>query len=170
MLLDRKDYEGFKKPCELNATKNGHYILVYMMERNHELIELANRLSEETGLPIAQRHYDRIFANETELLYEHGPDEFLSVVENADYVLTNSFHGTAFSLIYEKPFISMLHSETGLRVADLLKETGLTDHILIDIADYKGLSQFEIKDIEGLREKKRELRVSGMEFLETALT
>lgn len=170
LLLSREDYEELKKPCKLKGTRGGHYILVYMMERNEELIKLANKISHDTGLPIAQRSFEKIFDSETELLYEHGPDEFLSVIENADYVLTNSFHGTVFSLIYEKPFLSMLHSETGLRVTDLLKEVGLTDHILYNIAEYKDLEQFTIKDTESLRERKNELKKRGIDFLKKALT
>lgn len=169
LLLTRNDYEELKKPCKLKGTKDGHYILVYMMERNEELIKLANRISAETGLPIAQRSYEKIFDNETELLYEHGPDEFLSIVENADYVLTNSFHGTVFSLIYEKPFLSMLHSETGLRVTDLLKEVGLDNHILHNISEYRGVEQFTIENTEDLRDKKSRLRSKGIGFLNKAL-
>ena len=169
MLLTREDFEELKRPCRLKGTNDGHYILVYMMERNEELIKLANSISAKTGLPIAQRSYEKIFDKETELMYEHGPDEFLSIVENADYVLTNSFHGTALSLIYEKPFLSMLHSGTGLRVTDLLKEAGLEDHILYDVTDYRGIDQFEIRDKDSLRIKKEELRRSGMDFLRKAL-
>ncbi|MBR4795386.1 MAG: polysaccharide pyruvyl transferase family protein [Lachnospiraceae bacterium] len=169
MLLTKEDYEELKKPYKLKGTRDGHYILVYMMEHNEELIKLANKISEETGLPIAQRSYEKIFNNETELLYEHGPDEFLSIVENADYVLTNSFHGTAFSLIYEKPFLSMLHSKTGLRVIDLLSEVGLKNHILYNASDYSGLGAFTIEDIDSLRERKSELRSKGMAFLNKAL-
>ena len=169
MLLTKADYEELKKPCKLKGTKDGHYILVYMMERNEELIKLANKISKETGLPIAQRSYEKIFDNETELMYEHGPDEFLSIVENADYVLTNSFHGTALSLIYEKPFLSMLHSETGLRVTDLLSEIGLEDHILHSISEYHNPEQFMIDNIEDLRDRKSDLRKKGIDFLKKAL-
>ncbi|MBQ9341877.1 MAG: polysaccharide pyruvyl transferase family protein [Lachnospiraceae bacterium] len=170
LLLSKEDYEELKEPCKLKGTRDGHYILVYMMERNEELIKLANKISHDTGLPIAQRSYEKIFDNETELLYEHGPDEFLSVIENADYVITNSFHGTVFSLIYEKPFLSMLHSETGLRVTDLLKEVGLTDHILYNTSEYKGIEQFNINNTESLAKRKSELKKSGIDFLKKALT
>ena len=149
VLLEKNDYAGLKKPCRLKGTNDGRYILVYMMEKNEELIALANKISKETGLPIAQRSYEKIFDNETELLYEHDPAEFLSVIENAEFVLTNSFHGTALSAIFEKPFLSMLHSTTGLRVTDLLKKLGLEDN--------------------SLRQKKEELKEKGLKFLKESL-
>ncbi|MFQ6805188.1 MAG: polysaccharide pyruvyl transferase family protein [Lachnospiraceae bacterium] len=37
-----------------------------------------------------------------------GPCEFLSLIKYADYVVTNSFHGTVFSIIYEKNFVSVV--------------------------------------------------------------
>lgn len=168
-LLDKHDYVGLKKPCRLKGTNDGRYILVYMMEKNEELIALANKLSKETGLPIAQRSFEKVFDNETELLYEHDPAEFLSVIENAEFVLTNSFHGTALSAIFEKPFLSMLHSTTGLRVTDLLKELGLEDHILYNASEFKGLESFNIRDVNSLRQKKEELKEKGLKFLKESL-
>jgi hypothetical protein len=50
-----------------------------------------------------------------------GPKEFISLIDDAEYVVTNSFHGTVFSLILDTPLSCKLHSKTGSRVSSLLE-------------------------------------------------
>ena len=54
----------------------------------------------------------------------YGPDRFLSLIKNSECVITNSFHGTAFSIIYQKDFITVPHSTRGKRMEDLLQKLG----------------------------------------------
>lgn len=126
LLLGREDYERLRTPVEHKEK----FILVYMMEKSKDVIEFANYVSRLLGLPIVQRRPNRMFQNETEPCYMATPDEFLDYVKEAEYVITNSFHGTVFSIIYGKPFLSMLHSDTGSRTKDLLTLLGLESHLL----------------------------------------
>ena len=165
LLLEKEEYE------EIKVSREGkeRYILVYMMENNRSMIRLANSLSVVTGLPVIQRKPGKIFRNELESFYTHTPGEFLGDIEKADSVLTNSFHGTVFSIIYRRPFVSMLHSETGSRTIDLLKSLGLEKHILKEAKDFKSMGQFDIREQELLDEKIRMLREQSYEFLKNAL-
>lgn len=165
LLLTREEYEEIKQPVE----RAERYILVYMMEQNDKLVELANSISVVTGLPIIQRRIAKIFKNEMASFYTDTPGEFLSEIENAEYVITNSFHGTVFSIIYQRPFISMLHSSTGSRTTDLLIELGLEDHILYQANDFDDMARFEIKDKEALLERTKKLREESLEFLKKAV-
>ncbi|WP_029502254.1 polysaccharide pyruvyl transferase family protein [Lachnoclostridium phytofermentans] len=165
LLLEKKDYEELKRPGQFK----GRYIMVYMMEANKELVQFANRLSVAIGLPIIQRKLPGVFRNELGSYYEDTAAEFLGEIEKAEYVITNSFHATVFSLIYEKPFISMLHTSTGARTSDLLKSVGLESHLLYHIEDFHDMKQFEIDDVDALRQRIRELRASSLDFLKRAL-
>jgi hypothetical protein len=165
LLLDRKDYEELKKP----GLFHGRYILVYMMETNNDLVKFANKLSVAMGIPIIQRKPPTIFRNELGSYYTDTAAEFLSEVENAEYVLTNSFHATVFSLIYEKPFISMLHTSTGARTSDLLKSVGLESHIVYHTEDFHDIHQFDIDDKDELRRRIKELQKTSYDFLHRAL-
>lgn len=165
LLLQKEDYERLRKPVE----RRGRYILVYMMEKNDALISFANRISITLGIPVIQRRRQRIFKNELYNFASDTPDEFLSEVEGAEFVLTNSFHGTVFSIIYEKPFISMLHTSTGSRTSDLLKSLGLEDHILYQTSQFHELSQLEIKQKEVLQQRITQLREKSYQFLQKAL-
>lgn len=63
--------------------------------------------------------------------YAVSPEEFLSLVENADLILTSSFHCTALSIIFQKQFISILSDDKGknTRIESILKHLGLMDRI-----------------------------------------
>lgn len=165
LLLDRREYEEIKVPSQ----RSERYILVYMMENNRSLVRLANSISVVTGLPVIQRKPGRIFKNELDSFFTHTPGEFLGEMEKAEYVITNSFHGTVFSIIYERPFISMLHSETGSRTIDLLNSLDLGSHILNEAKDFKNMGQFTIEDPLALRRKVEMLRLDSIEFLKQAL-
>ena len=59
-----------------------------------------------------------------------GPREFLSLVKYAEFIVTNSFHGTVFSTIYKKPFISAIKGEVDPRRASLMKQLGLENQLI----------------------------------------
>ncbi len=165
LLLNREEYDEIKVP----SARREPYILVYMMENNKSMIELANSISVATGLPIIQRKPGKLFKNELESFYTHTPGEFLGEIEQAEYVITNSFHGTVFSVIYQRPFISMLHSETGSRTIDLLKSLGLESHILEKTKLFKSMSQFTIEEPDTLRLRIESMRLASLEFLKQAV-
>lgn len=165
LLIPREAYEDIKRV----PTINEKYIFVYMMENNPDVIAFANRISQATGLPIVQRRPNKIFKNEIATCYTEGPGEFLGWIENAEYVITNSFHGTVFSMIYETPFVSMLHSNTGSRTIDLLKSLGMESHLLYKKEDFNDFSQFAIENVDGLRDRIVRNRNSSIVFLMDAL-
>jgi len=165
LLLDREEYEAYKVPTHFGEK----YILVYMMEKNKKMVGLVNKISRITGYPVVQRKLPGVFKNECGSFYNHDPGEFLGDVEGAEFILTNSFHGTVFAIIYEKPFLSMLHSGTGSRIIDLLTELGLESHIIYDPDTFTELDRMEIKDIHKVKERIGELRQDSISFLKTSL-
>ncbi|MDE7298310.1 MAG: polysaccharide pyruvyl transferase family protein [Lachnospiraceae bacterium] len=165
LLLRREEYDEIKVPTK----RKEKYILVYMMENNRRLVRLANSISVVTGLPVIQRKPGKIFHSELTPFFTEHPGEFLGELAGAEYVLTNSFHGTVFSLIYEKPFLSLLHSQTGSRISDLLEELGLTGHLLRDGKDFHDMGQFFLEDAAGLRRRIETMRADSIRFLEDAL-
>ena len=57
-----------------------------------------------------------------------SPEEFLYLVENAEYVVSNSFHATMFSLLFEKQFVTLLPKENGKRITSVLEQVGLQEY------------------------------------------
>jgi hypothetical protein len=57
--------------------------------------------------------------------WDAGPLEFLRLISEATCVLTNSFHGTAFSVIFDKPFLNFSHTAGDTRASSILARSGL---------------------------------------------
>lgn len=165
LLLDKKAYDEIKVRSKIKKP----YILVYTIERNPKLIAFANKISVALGLPLIQRRPGPKLVNQLEPFYTADAGEFLGLVESAEYVITNSFHGTVFSLLYGKPFVSMLHSDTGSRTADLLEQLDLSSHILYDLEGFDDFNMFRYDDIEDVRRRIEELKESSLDFLKEAL-
>jgi len=165
LLLRREDYDEIKTIPKIKEK----YIFVYMMEHDPDVVAFANRISTAMGLPIVQRRPNKLFTNEIASCYTSAPGDFLGLIENAEYVITNSFHGTVFSIVYETPFISMLHSKTGSRTVDLLTSLNMESHLLYNKNDFTELSQFDIENKEKLRKRILELRRISLLFLHDSL-
>lgn len=117
--------------CNLNLKeKEGNYILLYDFLHDDEAIRnFALTLSKQKGLKIvsvndiSEAPYANVQINNA------GPIEFLQYLLNATYVVSNSFHATAFSLIFQKEFaaFSLISQHNSSRMKDLLQEVGLID-------------------------------------------
>ncbi|MDO4550723.1 MAG: polysaccharide pyruvyl transferase family protein [Planctomycetia bacterium] len=95
--------EDWKKEETLLPYSN--YILFYPLECPIEVCAYTYQLSKKTGLPVIQIG-EREFCKEIQAKYVTcGPGEFLSLVRNATHIVTNSFHGMAFSIIFNKNFL-----------------------------------------------------------------
>ncbi len=109
------------------------YILVYAFGISEEIRKTINQLKCKQDLPVyvvadswKKKNNDGYY-----YLSSVGPIEFLNLIKNSSYVVTNSFHGTVFSLIFEKEFFSIPYKGTESRVLSLLKDLNLEDRIII---------------------------------------
>lgn len=117
------------KEVEFPPKRSG-YILLYLTERNEELISYIKNLSKDKGLPVVELKANAEITDKSfEVEYTAGPAEFLGLIHKADYVVTNSFHATAFSIIYQKQFMVFLHTNRGARLRNVLRIYGLEDRM-----------------------------------------
>lgn len=125
-LLDKTEWE---KLC-VSSTQEEPYIFVYFLERNPELFKLAEKVSEYLNLPLrvfcdglvipwGQENYDK----------NADPIDFVSGIRNARFVVTNSFHGTVFSMLFHTPFVTIPDTVRGIRMEELLRKYGLSDRL-----------------------------------------
>ena len=110
------------------------YILLYPMQLSDRLRDLALKARASLKIPIVAvlpaffEPWRFSFADK--LVYNAGPAEFLGWMRTAAFVCTNSFHGTCFSIIYRKSFLSVPHLCYGTRVQSLLKRVDLLSRIV----------------------------------------
>lgn len=100
------------------------YILVYATERNPNMAGYIHELSQKTGLRVVELEEPRS-GSAAEVDAAAGPAEFLGYIHDAAYVVTNSFHGTAFSILYQKQFLTFAHSSVNARIVNVLRLHGL---------------------------------------------
>ncbi len=105
------------------------YIFVYGTQMTDEIKQVAYKIQKETGYQIISV-FRMLKAKSVD--EKIGPEEFVNYVKYADYVVTTSFHCTAFSIIYHKNLVEVLHSTTGSRAKNLLESFNQTDSIYSD--------------------------------------
>lgn len=109
--------------------KQKGYVFVFMIWDSATLLNNARNFAKAKGL-------DVISSKGSINFFLHcRPEEFLSWIKNATYIFTNSFHGTVFSLLYHKKFISSIckkNGEKNLRIQELLNNIGCCSSILTD--------------------------------------
>ena len=120
-----------------STTKPGKkYILCYYMlnkEINREEMRIARMISKKTGweiLHLGLREYRKFIFWEKHIT-DAGISEFLGLVKNASFVVTNSFHGCAFSVIFRRPFLAVTSTKHPLksRIETLLNVFHLQNRI-----------------------------------------
>lgn len=135
------------------------YILVYDLEYNENVIEIVNEISEKTGIKVINfsnvKKYKNVFGT---FLYD-GPEEFLGYFKNAEMIITNSFHGTVFSILFNKIFFTIPHTTRGSRMIDLLNELQLNERIIYKKEEIV-TSDIDYVKVEELLEKIREKSVN----------
>lgn len=129
------------------------YVLVYQIHNNPELSRYAKKFAKETGLPLYRVSPSlHQIKRGGKFIYLPELDKFITLFKNAEYIITDSFHGTAFSINYNKQFCEILtDKKTSTRNLSILKLTGLEDRVITDYND------FSIKDKKIDYEKVNEI-------------
>ncbi|WP_337485274.1 polysaccharide pyruvyl transferase family protein [Prevotella sp.] len=139
--------------------KEGKYILLYCLEPTKKQLQMASAISKKLNLPIVVLRYNNTndWFNPFVHRYDAGPTDFLSYIDHAALVLSSSFHGTAFSLIYHKPFY-VFNGITDNRINSILHGVGLQERSIESIADINkvSLEQVDGQQIEAFLKKERQ--------------
>lgn len=124
-LLERSEWDAL---CKEEFTEK--YLLIYDFDKNEVITKLAIQIATERGLKIYSiNNYQCHYADKNFTFA--GPDIFLSLVKNAQFVISNSFHATAFSIIFRKEFLVVTRREKiNTRMEDLLGSLDLKDRLI----------------------------------------
>lgn len=113
------------------------YILIYDLTiKDYRLKEEAQRLSQIFGYKIISIDGMHKCPYAQKNISDAGPQEFVNLINNAEYIITNSFHATSFSIILNRPFVTYYKNSNISRIADLLKNTNLVQHLNPSKAKY----------------------------------
>ena len=117
---------------------NGKYVLVYQIHNDKKLGKYAKEYAKRKGLPLIRvSQYFHQCLREGKLKYAPDISEFLALIDNADTLVTDSFHGTAFAINLNTDFVEILpNTNTGSRNQSILRLLGLSDRIVNDMSDF----------------------------------
>lgn len=156
---------------------NGKYIFCYLLGDNPSQREFIKSVKEKTGYKIVALQQlddyipsDEGFADEAPYV---GPREFLNYIRNAEYVFTDSFHCSVFSILYKKNFFTFSRfaegakQSTNTRIDNLLHITGLEERRMTNDKTIEEVVNFK-RNFDGVDEKLNALRKSSMDYLYNA--
>lgn len=172
LLLEREDYEAIlsEKPIVKMP-----YIFVYYVVESPALTKLARQAAKRTGYQLVELHYHRTRELDREreetkrtviadYVYTAGPGEFLTYIRDAQMVLTNSFHGTVFAVMFQKNFYSVY--EKNGRIQNLLSFLGLEDR---HITEEEQICPEREIDYADSAVKLKQYRKVSVDFLQRAV-
>lgn len=165
LLLSKEDY------IELFVGKNlpdNKGIYTYILDESNWKTQVVETAKETLGLPQFSSQHDGTFDSNQKF---PSIESWIKGFADADFVITDSFHGTVFSIIFNKPFISLVNVNRGAsRFESILSEFDLLDRLVgeFDKKQVEGLLDSSI-DYEAVQEKLQSLREHSFELLKTGL-
>lgn len=115
-LMDREKWRKYEQPYKIKKP----YILVYPIFWDKSLNKKLRKLHKETGkdIVVISLGYRRIYSNKK--IYDASLQQFLWLVDNADAVVSSSFHGVAMSIVFNKKFSAVINPSSPSRLNSLL--------------------------------------------------
>jgi len=157
LLMDTKEWDKIADQSQEKIEEE--YILVYELLQDNTIKKIVEMLKEKTNLKVVSLKScsiskEDIYKDE----YITGPIEFVSLIKHAKYVVTNSFHGTVFSLLYEKEFFAIPPQKTGARIISLLEKLKLRKRIVTEseIEQLHLEEKIDYKKVKEILEKERQ--------------
>ncbi|MDO5975340.1 polysaccharide pyruvyl transferase family protein [Flavivirga jejuensis] len=116
-----------------NFTPKEKYILVYGFKRQKNLYEYARKLGQKLNVKVyaINTNIEDYFLDIDKYFWNASPEAFVKLIKNSEAVVTNSFHGLSFSIIFNKPFhLFSRKGKANSRMLNLLSDLNLSDRVI----------------------------------------
>lgn len=167
MLLEKEDYINISKE---HKTNRGN-LFCYVLDKTQEKQNIINHIAKETGkqpfesMPTLPPETYHLYGDIDKCIYPPVED-WLSAFNEADMVITDSFHGTVFSIIFNKPFFVIGNEGRGLaRFQSLLKMFGLEDRLITN----SKIDTSSLIDWNVVNAKRTQLQSESIKYLTGSL-
>ena len=133
-LLNRNDWESLIPQRKSKGKSMGEkYLLFYQLNHSAVAKEFVNSLANSKNLRIIEIKGEvKLVTNPKKTKQYAGPLDFLELFKNASYIVSTSFHGVAFSIIFQKQFYALGMGNNSARVTSLLETLAIKDRYLTD--------------------------------------
>ena len=167
MLLSHDHYCSLL-PASRSHKKNS--LMVYILDKTYQKNKLVEEIAINLGLEINSIMPESSFRKEGPIGIEKcvfpAVETWIQGFEDADFVVTDSFHGTVFAIIFNKPFITIINRERGAdRFISLLKLFGLEDRLVDINDDYISLlgKNIDFEYVNTILDYNRNISISALE-------
>ncbi len=166
-LLEEREWQTIEKK---HPAAEGEYILYFTVHRSDKLFQRCRAWAQQSGIKmiaVGGNPFKRWKNRDPLLEYavDISPDEWLYLMRHARYVVTDSFHGTAFSVIFRKDFFVQYPPHANVRLVHLIEELGLCDRVISpDTAFHTASVIYDAAD-----RRRTEMKTFSQQFLTNAL-
>lgn len=143
-LLSKEEWKGLTANSSIKTEEK--YLVVYLTDKSEEIKRIALDIHKVTGWKIyVVGAFKESWAHKN--FVNAGPLDFVKLINDAQYIISNSFHATAFSLILDKNFC-VVNRKEGIneRMKSILEDVGLS-HRMLDSFAHNQLAQIEYADV-----------------------
>ena len=165
LLLSAEDWDsilGF----DTEEKKSEKYLLYYNLKKGAFDDEAVKKFAQSMGLKLIVLYGKAEVMDSDDVKTNCDPRDFVQLIKNASCVLTSSFHGLAFSLLYNKLFYASF-SVGPDRASSLLDNLGIGDKLISPMA--KKLPAYTPIDYANINKLMADLRIDSLNFLRSAL-
>ena len=163
LLIPKEDY--IKLVAKDNIPKSKGNLMTYVLDKTNDKNEIIQKIAKKLDLipfsVMPEKTFSEVGSNGLKDCIFPPVTQWIRGFMDAEFVVTDSFHGTIFAIIFNKPFIVIGNSERGMtRFKSLLKIFGLKDRLIISSVDLtleKINSTIDFNRVN-ITLKKRELR------------
>ena len=162
-LLDKNLWFKLTKPISIKKP----YLLVYDADKNTAIKKMSIKMAKENNWVIITISPQVKYAKKN--LSNKGPDVFLSLIKNAEFIISNSFHAVAFSIIFNKQFVVFNRGEKiNTRMQDFVTLLKIPNTILTYDYNYNEKDTFHI-DYNLIKPILEENIINSKKFIENSL-
>lgn len=162
--------EDWKKFASVKKVPKHGYVFVYNLNRNGLIKEVAQAIAQEKGLRIINFADTFDFIKGAENRFGNTAEDFVNHIANADYVVTDSFHGTAFSLNLNRQVIVVKAPRYNSRIESILRLAGSLETRLVGSVQ-EGLNALAAPiDYQEVNPRMEAAREKSYEYLKNALS
>lgn len=156
LLLTQDYWSKYMEPIYISYHK---YILIYVMDQSYEpLIKIAKQIKEVTGYNIITVSFEEYRGNDVDNSYYNiSPGQFLKLIHDCSFVITNSYHGILFSLNFNKDFYAIRKEKYNTRIENILDIVNLSDRFIdenVTINEFKKIEYSTVKQRIDIHKKR----------------
>lgn len=172
LLLEPEDYEPLIEECEANVYSG--CVISYVLDPAPEKRSIADSVGQSLGTKVfsikPEFSITQVRSKNLNKCKLPTVEKWLQAFRDAGFVVTDSFHGTVFSILFNKPFIAVGNSARGMaRFESLLSQFGLTERLISDPGAVSLKLLHSQIDWDAVNCKREALASAGRQFLQTNL-